>query len=42
VLFLKVNDWPLGAALALSSMAMVGILVVLFVSAMQLAVRQIR
>jgi spermidine/putrescine transport system permease protein len=42
VLFLKVNDWPLGAALALSSMAAVGILVVLFVSAMQLAVRQIR
>lgn len=42
VLFLKVNDWPLGAALALSSMAAVGILVVLFVSAMQLAVRRIR
>jgi spermidine/putrescine transport system permease protein len=42
VLFLKIGDWPLGAALALSSMAAVGILVVLFVSAMQLAVRQIR
>jgi spermidine/putrescine transport system permease protein len=42
VLFLKVGDWPLGAALALSSMAAVGILVVLFVTAMQLAVRQIR
>lgn len=42
VLFLKVGDWPLGAALALSSMAAVGILVMLFVTAMQLAVRQIR
>jgi spermidine/putrescine transport system permease protein len=42
VLFLKINDWPLGAALALSSMAAVGILVALFVTAMQLAVRQIR
>jgi spermidine/putrescine transport system permease protein len=42
VLFLKINDWPLGAALALSAMAAVGILVVLFVTAMQLAVRQIR
>jgi spermidine/putrescine transport system permease protein len=42
VLFLKVGDWPLGAALALSTMAAVGILVILFVTAMQLAVRQIR
>ena len=42
VLFLKIGDWPLGAALALSAMAAVGILVVLFVTAMQLAVRQIR
>ena len=42
VLFLKINDWPLGAALAMSAMAAVGILVVLFVTAMQLAVRQIR
>ncbi|MBP6012643.1 MAG: ABC transporter permease [Alphaproteobacteria bacterium] len=42
VLFLKINDWPLGAALALSAMAAVAILVILFVTAMQLAVRQIR
>jgi len=42
VQFLKINDWPLGSALAISAMAGVAILVVLFVSAMQLAVRQIR
>jgi spermidine/putrescine transport system permease protein len=42
VAFLKLNDWPLGAALALSAMAMVAILAMLFVSAMQLAVRRIR
>jgi spermidine/putrescine transport system permease protein len=42
VQFLKINDWPLGSALALSAMAGVAILVVFFVSAMQLAVRQIR
>ncbi len=42
VLFLKIGDWPLGAALALSAMAAVAILVILFVTAMQLAVRQIR
>jgi spermidine/putrescine transport system permease protein len=42
VQFLKINDWPLGSALAISAMAGVAILVMLFVSAMQLAVRQIR
>jgi len=42
VQFLKINDWPLGSALAISAMAGVAILVVFFVSAMQLAVRQIR
>lgn len=42
VQFLKINDWPLGAALAISAMAGVAILVMLFVSAMQLAVRAIR
>lgn len=40
--FLKLNDWPLGAALALSAMAGVAILVVLFSTAMQFATRQIR
>lgn len=40
--FLKLNDWPLGAALALSAMAGVAILVVLFSTAMQYATRQIR
>lgn len=40
--FLKLNDWPLGAALALSAMAGVAILVVLFSTAMQMATRQIR
>ena len=42
VQFLKINDWPLGSALAISAMAGVAVLVVFFVSAMQLAVRQIR
>ncbi len=42
VQFLKIGDWPLGSALAISAMAGVSILVVFFVSAMQLAVRQIR
>lgn len=42
VQFLKIGDWPLGSALAISAMAGVAILVVFFVSAMQLAVRQIR
>ena len=42
VQFLKINDWPLGSALAISAMAMVAIFVMLFVSAAQLATRQIR
>ncbi|MBL8782354.1 MAG: ABC transporter permease [Alphaproteobacteria bacterium] len=42
VQFLKIGDWPLGSAMAISAMAGVAILVVFFVSAMQLAVRQIR
>jgi len=42
VLFLKINDWPLGSALAIAAMAMVAVLVVLFVSAMQFIVRRIR
>jgi spermidine/putrescine transport system permease protein len=40
--FLKLNDWPLGAALSLSAMCGVAILVLLFSTAMRLAVRQIR
>lgn len=42
VQFLKIGDWPLGSALAISAMAMVAILVMLFVSAAQLATRAIR
>ena len=42
VQFLKIGDWPLGSALAISAMAMVAILVMLFVSAAQLATRSIR
>jgi spermidine/putrescine transport system permease protein len=42
VQFLKIGDWPLGSALAISAMAGVAILVMLFTTAMQLAVRSIR
>lgn len=42
VQFLTIGNWPLGAALAISAMAGVAILVMLFVMAMQLAARQIR
>jgi spermidine/putrescine transport system permease protein len=42
VQFLKINDWPMGSALAISAMAGVAILVILFVSAMRLSVRAIR
>jgi spermidine/putrescine transport system permease protein len=42
VQFLTIGNWPLGAALAISAMAGVAILVMLFVTAMQLAARQIR
>ncbi|MCE9521715.1 MAG: ABC transporter permease [Alphaproteobacteria bacterium] len=42
VQFLKIGDWPLGSALAISAMAAVAVLVVAFVGLMQLLVRQIR
>lgn len=42
VQFLKIGDWPLGSALAISAMAGVAILVIFFATAMQLAVRSIR
>jgi spermidine/putrescine transport system permease protein len=42
VQFLKIGDWPLGSALAISAMAGVVVIVIFFVNAMQLAVRQIR
>lgn len=42
VQFLKIGDWSLGSALAISAMAGVAILVMLFATAMQLAVRSIR
>jgi spermidine/putrescine transport system permease protein len=42
VQFLKIGDWPLGSALAISAMAMIGIFVVLFTRALQFATRQIR
>jgi spermidine/putrescine transport system permease protein len=40
--FLKLNDWPLGAALSLSAMCGVAILVFFFSTAMRLAVGRIR
>src|SRR6201995_5428608 len=40
--FDKVANWPLGAALAISSMAAVGLVTLLFVQAMRAAVRSIR
>ncbi|HAH09027.1 MAG TPA: spermidine/putrescine ABC transporter [Alphaproteobacteria bacterium] len=42
VQFLRVGDWPFGAALALSAMAGVAILVILFTAATRLATRSIR
>jgi spermidine/putrescine transport system permease protein len=42
VQFLKIGNWPLGAALALSAMAGVAILVILSSTAMRLAARSIR
>jgi len=42
VQFLKINNWPLGSALALSAMAGVAILVMLFTVAMRLAIRSIK
>ena len=40
--FGKVNDWPMGAALALSSMAMVGLIVFFAVAALRAATRSIK
>jgi spermidine/putrescine transport system permease protein len=40
--FDKVGDWPLGAALAIASMAAVGVVALLFVSAMRAAAARIR
>jgi spermidine/putrescine transport system permease protein len=42
VQFSKVGNWPLGAALALASMAAVGIVTVLFVQALRTAVGRVR
>lgn len=42
VQFLKINNWPLGSALALSAMAGVAILVILFSAAMRVAARSIK
>jgi spermidine/putrescine transport system permease protein len=42
VQFGRVNNWPLGAALATSSMAVVAVLVVLFIQAARLATARIR
>lgn len=42
VQFNGVGNWPLGAALSLVSMAMVGVIAVLFVSSARIAVRKIR
>lgn len=42
VQFLKINNWPLGSALALSAMAGVATLVILFSVSMRLAIRSIK
>jgi len=42
VQFGRANNWPLGAALAVSSMALVAVLIILFVQAAQLAAAKIR
>lgn len=42
VQFLKINNWPLGSALAISAMAGVAILVILFSASMRLAIRSIK
>jgi spermidine/putrescine transport system permease protein len=42
VQFGRVNNWPLGAALAISSMAAVGIIAVAVIQAARLAVARIR
>jgi spermidine/putrescine transport system permease protein len=40
--FGKMNDWPMGAALALSSMAMVGLIVFFAVAALCAATKSIK
>ncbi len=42
VQFTRVSNWPLGAALAITSMAAVGVITALFVSAFRLAVRSVK
>jgi len=42
VQFDKVGNWPLGAALAMASMAAVGVVTLLFVSALRAAAGKIR
>jgi spermidine/putrescine transport system permease protein len=42
VQFSRVGNWPLGAALALVSMAMVGVIAGLFVTAARAAARAVR
>jgi ABC-type spermidine/putrescine transport system permease subunit I len=42
VQFGRVNNWPLGAALALASMAAVGVIAVSVIQAVKLATARIR
>ncbi|MGZ6023295.1 MAG: ABC transporter permease, partial [Rhizomicrobium sp.] len=42
VQFDKVGNWPLGAALAMASMAAVGVVTILFVTAMRASAGRIR
>jgi ABC-type spermidine/putrescine transport system permease subunit I len=42
VQFERVGNWPLGAALALASMAMVGVIAALFVAAARAAAQRIK
>jgi spermidine/putrescine transport system permease protein len=42
VQFERIGNWPLGAALALASMAMVGAVAALFVAAARLATKAIK
>ena len=42
VQFDRIGNWPLGAALALTSMAVVGVMALLFVAAAQAATKAVR
>ena len=42
VMFDKIGNWPLGAALAMASMAMVGFITLIFVQAIRLAVARVK